>query len=106
MEPVDRGNYYSLNGSVTNHNYTFVDYEEGIYVGYKYFETRGLGDQNWYNAHVVYPFGYGLSYATFTQEFVNEPNDLTIQKDELIRLKSELKILLQYIQVRKSFKSM
>ena len=46
--------------------YYSVDYEEGIYVGYRYYETRGETDgENWYNANVVYPFGYGLSYTTF-----------------------------------------
>lgn len=44
-----------------------VDYEEGIYVGYKYWETRGFTDgDEWYNASVNYPFGYGLSYTNFT----------------------------------------
>ena len=39
----------------------FVEYEEGIYVGYKYFETR-YGASADYANHVVYPFGYGLHY--------------------------------------------
>lgn len=53
-DKYDGGMYYS------------VDYEEGIYVGYRYYETRGETDgENWYNANVVYPFGYGLSYTTF-----------------------------------------
>ncbi len=51
----------------------FVNYVEGIYVGYKYYETAyteaeaGRYDFN-YDEEVVYPFGYGLSYTTFTQE--------------------------------------
>lgn len=46
--------------------YYSVDYEEGIYVGYRYYETRGETDgEEWYNANVVYPLGYGLSYTTF-----------------------------------------
>ena len=46
--------------------YYCVDYEEGIYVGYRYYETRGeIDGEDWYNANVVYPFGYGLSYTTF-----------------------------------------
>lgn len=49
--------------------YYFVDYEEGIYVGYRYYETRGASDEDWYNQNVVYPFGYGLSYTTFSYEF-------------------------------------
>ena len=47
---------------------TFVNYVEGIYVGYKFYETaddEGLID---YDATVQYPFGYGLSYTTFSQE--------------------------------------
>lgn len=46
--------------------YYFVDYEEGVYVGYRYYETRGVTDgDEWYNDNVVYPFGYGLSYTKF-----------------------------------------
>ena len=64
----------------------YVVYQEGIYVGYKYYETRyedvvlgqGNADANvgvwasegnsWsYADEVAYPFGYGLSYTTFTQ---------------------------------------
>ncbi len=58
------GDRYTVDG--VNTNYYFVDYEEGIYVGYKYYETRGFTDgEDWYNQNVVYPFGYGLSYASF-----------------------------------------
>lgn len=46
--------------------YYFVDYEEGIYVGYRYYESRGFGNEAWYQDNVVYPFGYGLSYTDFT----------------------------------------
>ena len=47
--------------------YYFVDYEEGVYVGYRYYETRGVTDgEEWYNDNVVYPFGHGLSYTDFT----------------------------------------
>ena len=51
---------------------TYVDYEEGIYVGYRYYETRWVGnggqvDEQAYRAAVQYPFGYGLSYTTFSQ---------------------------------------
>ncbi len=42
-----------------------LDYEEGIYVGYRYYETRYLGDEEGYTAAVQYPFGYGLSYTDF-----------------------------------------
>lgn len=46
----------------------FVNYTEGIYVGYKFYETasdEGLID---YDEEVVYPFGYGLSYTSFEQK--------------------------------------
>lgn len=60
---------YTLDGTVQTEY--FIDYEEGIYVGYRYFETRGATDgEGWYAANVVYPFGYGLSYTSFTQEIV------------------------------------
>ncbi|MCX4312944.1 MAG: glycoside hydrolase family 3 C-terminal domain-containing protein [Clostridia bacterium] len=52
--------------------YYFVDYEEGIYVGYKYYETRGANDEKWYKENVVYPFGYGLSYTRFTWELADD----------------------------------
>ncbi|ANC30975.1 glycoside hydrolase family 3 protein [Isoptericola dokdonensis] len=45
---------------------SFLDYEEGIYVGYRYYETRYAGDEAGYAAAVQYPFGYGLSYTDFT----------------------------------------
>lgn len=50
----------------------FVEYEEGIYVGYRYYETADEMDDSFdYDAAVVYPFGYGLSYTSFEQEIVS-----------------------------------
>ena len=46
----------------------FVDYVEGIYVGYRWYETAAAEGVLDYDASVVYPFGYGLSYTQFTQE--------------------------------------
>ena len=57
-----------------DYSYTNVDglhvmaYQEGIYVGYRYYETWFEGDEAAYWSHVVYPFGYGLSYTDFTEE--------------------------------------
>jgi beta-glucosidase len=61
---------------------TFVNYVEGIYVGYKYYETAYAeavsGNMDFdYDAEVVYPFGYGLSYTTFSQEMGDITNDGT-----------------------------
>ncbi len=47
---------------------SFVNYVEGIYVGYKYYETAAAEGVIDYASMVQYPFGYGLSYTTFTQE--------------------------------------
>ena len=46
---------------------TFVNYVEGIYVGYKYYETAAVEGAIDYDDVVQYPFGYGLSYTTFDQ---------------------------------------
>lgn len=59
--------YLNPNGSDTGNARTyFVEYEEGIYVGYRYYETRGFNDKAaWYGENVMYPFGHGLSYSEF-----------------------------------------
>ena len=46
---------------------SFVNYVEGIYVGYKFYETAAAEGLIDYDKTVEYPFGYGLSYTTFTQ---------------------------------------
>ena len=46
----------------------FSYYYEGIYVGYRYYETRYMDDEETYQEKVVYPFGYGLSYTEFEWE--------------------------------------
>lgn len=48
----------------------FINYEEGIYVGYRYYETRYAGDEAGYRKAVQYPFGHGLSYTDFSWETV------------------------------------
>lgn len=62
----------------------FTDYEEGEYVGYRYYETRGETDgEDWYHQNVVYPFGYGLSYTTFDWSLKNRSEiPSTLSEDE------------------------
>ncbi len=45
----------------------FVNYVEGIYVGYRWYETAAAEGVIDYDQEVVYPFGYGLSYTQFEQ---------------------------------------
>ena len=79
--PTTTGNSY------TGMNYTtYVMYQEGIYVGYRYAETRyydveslrpGAGDFD-YDKAIAYPFGYGLSYTDFEyKNFSVEYNEAT-----------------------------
>lgn len=65
--------------------YSFANYTEGIYVGYRFYETRfinnetGESDEEAYSKTVQYPFGYGLSYTNFKQEITDyKTNDNTI----------------------------
>ena len=72
---------------------TFYQYEEGIYVGYRYYETADAegyfdssafssirfknGAASGYDEVVQFPFGYGMSYTTFTQEIVD--SDISLE---------------------------
>ena len=68
--------YTNYNGQVPSQASTYMVYQEGIYVGYKYYETRyfdavmgqgNAGDYaNQYGKEVAFTFGYGLSYTNFT----------------------------------------
>lgn len=58
---------------------SFVNYVEGIYVGYKFYETAAAEGLIDYDSTVVYPFGYGLSYTTFEQTM----SDLTVDGDTI-----------------------
>lgn len=79
--------YVDANGELTGQSY--VNYGEGIYVGYRYYETRyedqvigtdGVGDYD-YKSTVKYPFGHGISYTEFTwgeQKLVEENGSYTM----------------------------
>lgn len=74
---------YDADGVTT---YASIEYREGIYLGYKYYETAaddmngasaGSGD-TWYAENVLYPFGYGLSYTAFDWAFAGISANKTI----------------------------
>ena len=72
--------YTNVDGSIGGYESgSFLEYEEGIYVGYRYYETAaaealaGNYDGFDYDAAVQYPFGYGLSYTSFTMEYDGQP---------------------------------
>lgn len=68
------GNQYLTEDGKDGRSAWFVDYKEGIYIGYRYFETRALTeDSSWYEENVMYPFGYGLSYTDFEWDIINKP---------------------------------
>ena len=54
---------------------SFVNYVEGIYVGYRFYETAAEEGLINYNKVVQYPFGYGLSYTKFRQSMGNISDD-------------------------------
>lgn len=85
------GNTPDLTDKYDGGLYYSVDYEEGIYVGYRYYETRGFTDgEDWYKENVVYPFGYGLSYTSFDWN-VKAPSASEIAEGETITVDVEVK---------------
>lgn len=73
MQNFGNSRYVNENGEAYGNGYNYVTYNEGIYVGYRYYETRyedtimgtsGVGEYD-YAAQVAFPFGYGLSYTDF-----------------------------------------
>lgn len=78
-------NPYIQNGQAIDEKYSYVNYSENIYLGYRYFESRYealmLGDENVgdydYDEVVSRPFGFGMSYTTF--EYSNM--QMKVEKD-------------------------
>ena len=88
--PVSYAGYVEGEGVIPDYADSYLIYQEGIYVGYKYYETRyedyvlgtGNAGQFQYNDVVAFPFGHGLSYTTFAySELSAGYNELTDQYD-------------------------
>ncbi|WP_024285104.1 glycoside hydrolase family 3 C-terminal domain-containing protein [Cellulomonas sp. KRMCY2] len=65
--PVSAVESATSNATVTS-DAPFVNYAEGIYFGYRYYETAAAEGFIDYDEAVVYPFGYGLGYTDFSWE--------------------------------------
>lgn len=64
----------------------FLNYNEGIYVGYKFYETAAEEGLINYEEEVTLPFGYGLSYTSFEQEITNfEENGNVVNIEVTVR---------------------
>ncbi len=79
---TDISGYYTQTGDKAY----FVEYEEGIYYGYRYYETAAVEAANGnydgfdYDTAVVYPFGYGLSYTTFNKSL----DSVTVDGEDVV----------------------
>ncbi len=71
---------YFVSSTYSDYSRTYIDYLEGVYVGYRWYETadaEGYWDDisneygTGYDGVVQYPFGFGLSYTTFDYEVTN-----------------------------------
>lgn len=100
-EQETSSSYYTtnnINSFYTNNGTTigaYTNYNEGIYVGYKWYETadaegywNGVSNSygTGYEGVVAYPFGYGLSYTSFSEEIV-----VSSHKDDSIHFTIKVK---------------
>lgn len=67
MKLADNPSYLNFGGGDK------VEYREGVFVGYRYYDTKQM--------EVAYPFGYGLSYTTFTYSNLQISNTNPTEKD-------------------------
>lgn len=77
LELKDTPSYYNFPGSNLN-----VEYREGIYIGYRYYDT--------FEKEVLFPFGYGLSYTKFEYSDLRL-DKIDMNKDEKIKLTVKVK---------------
>lgn len=73
-------------GSGTERNAHYQQYNEGIYVGYRYYETAAALGHIDYEKTVQYPFGYGLSYTDFSWEITKADIPSRLSGDSEIKL--------------------
>jgi len=85
--PVSTLEKATSNATITSEA-PFVNYAEGIYVGYRYYETAAAENFIDYSQAVVYPFGYGLSYTSFKLESASAPK--TLSKHEIATISIDL----------------
>lgn len=87
LYPADGTKCGNLGENFAYDKVSYVDYAEGIYVGYRWYETADAqhfwdGVENrygrGYDGVVQYPFGYGLSYTEFQWELLEAPKEQTV----------------------------
>ena len=81
---------------------SYVEYEEGIYYDYRYYETRYAdmakkskkNANKWYDGEegVIYPFGYGLSYSSFSQKIVSSNITNKLLKSGNLKVEVEVEV--------------
>ena len=97
LYPADGTTNGNLDTPCTYEQVSYVDYAEGIYIGYKWYETadaEGYWDAEsnehgtGYDAVVQYPFGYGLSYTSFDWKVTDAAaNGRALTKDGNVTVK-------------------
>lgn len=88
-------NLPTSNSYTKNYYDAYLDYYEGIYVGYRYFETADVEKTINYDETVQYPFGYGLSYTTFdwsVEKVEIDHKDITSQEKTTLNRQDTIKV--------------